>query len=226
LNTPFSTEQFLAVFSEYNAAIWPVQIGAFIAGLFAVAALWLKSLHAARVILLVLALMWVWNGVGYHFLFFSAINPAAKLFAALFVLQGIALATCAIGTQRVSFLISHDFSSRAGLSVIGFAMLIYPILGWLAGHGFTAGPMFGVAPCPTTLYTFGMLLLARGSAVVWLSIIPLLWSVIGLAAALQLGIIEDLALPVAGIVLSCTLIVQSVRRRRSHGSDTTALQSS
>jgi uncharacterized membrane protein len=135
LNTPFSTEQFLAVFSEYNAAIWPVQIGAFIAGLFAVAALWLKSLHAARVILLVLALMWVWNGVGYHFLFFSAINPAAKLFAALFVLQGIALATCAIGTQRVSFLISHDFSSRAGLSVIGFAMLIYPILGWLAGHG-------------------------------------------------------------------------------------------
>ena len=49
------------------------------------------------------------------------------------------------------------------------------------------GPLFGVAPCPTTIFTIGMLLLARGGWVVWLSIIPLLWSLVGLAAALQLG---------------------------------------
>ena len=63
------------------------------------------------------------------------------------------------------------------------------------------GPMFGVAPCPTTIFTIGMLLLASGSWVAELSIIPFAWSLVGLAAALQLGIPEDFGLPVAGLVL-------------------------
>ena len=51
---------------------------------------------------------------------------------------------------------------------------------------------------PPTIFTIGLLLLARGTWVVWLSIIPFLWSLVGLAAALQLGIPEDLELPVGG----------------------------
>jgi hypothetical protein len=74
--------------------------------------------------------------------------------------------------------------------------------------------MFGVAPCPTTIFTIGILLLARGRWVVWLSIIPLLWSAIGLAAALQLGIPQDFGLPVAGIGLVTALIVKHFRTLR------------
>ena len=70
-----------------------------------------------------------------------------------------------------------------------------------------AGPMFGVAPCPTTIFTIGVMLIARGIWVIWLSIIPFLWSLIGLAAAIQLGIPEDLAMPVAGAVLAAVLLV-------------------
>jgi hypothetical protein len=65
--------------------------------------------------------------------------------------------------------------------------------------------MFGVAPCPTTIFTIGMLLLARGRWIAWLSIIPFLWSLVGLAAALQLGIPEDFVLPLAGVVLMIVL---------------------
>ena len=85
------------------------------------------------------------------------------------------------------------------MSFIVYALLIYELLGCWAGHGLMAGPLFGVAPCPTTIFTIGMLLLARGGWVVWLSIIPLLWSLVGLAAALQLGIPEDFGLPRASI---------------------------
>jgi hypothetical protein len=46
--------------------------------------------------------------------------------------------------------------------------------------------------------TWGGLLIARGTWVIWLSITAFLWSLIGLAAAIQLGIPEDLAMPVAG----------------------------
>lgn len=215
MTMPFTLEQFLGVFAAYNAAIWPAQIIAAVLGLVAVAALWLKRPLASRLILSILALMWMWNGVGYQFLFFSSINPAAKLFAGLFMLQALLLAGCAVAARAVSFRTASDLRSIAGFALIIYAMLIYPVLGISAGHGLMAGPMFGVAPCPTTIFTIGLLLLARGRWVVWLSIIPLLWSLIGLAAALQLGIPEDLGLPVGGVVLAMVLVGEMLKARRS-----------
>jgi hypothetical protein len=129
---------------------------------------------------------------------FSKINPAATGFAALCVLQAILLAASATATNGLRFSVEPDLRSASGLSLIIYALRIYPILGIWAGQGLTAGSMFGMAPCPTTIFTIGMLLLAR---VVWLSIIPFLWCLVGLAAAVQLGISEDFGLPVAGIVL-------------------------
>ncbi len=213
MSPPFTTEEFLAVFAAYNAAIWPVQIVAFSAGLLAVAALWLKWLRGNWLIPGFLALFWACNGVGYHFLFFSTINPLAKGFAILFVLQAILFAMSAVSASKPTFGFQADVRSWTGIAVIFYALLIYPILGVRAGHGLMAGPMFGVAPCPTTIFTIGMLLLARGQWVLWLSIIPILWSLIGLAAALQLNIPEDLGLTVAGIFLTAVLVFDSKRMR-------------
>lgn len=215
MNMPFTTEQFLNVFVAYNAAIWPAQIGMYILGLIAIAALRFRQQLANPLILFILASMWAWNAIGYHFLFFSEINLAAKVFAGLFMLQALLSATCAIATQGVSFQVTRDFRSVFGIAFIIYAMAIYPILGIKAGHGLMLGPMFGVAPCPTTLFTIGMLMLARGRWVVWLSVIPLLWSMVGLAAALQLGIPEDLGLPVAGFLLLITLAVERFGSQRS-----------
>ena len=74
--------------------------------------------------------------------------------------------------------------------------------------------MFGVAPCPTTIFTLGILLLLRGGWVIALSVVPLLWSFIGMAAAVQLGILEDLGMPVAGLALLTAHGVQILRSRR------------
>jgi hypothetical protein len=211
---PFTIEQFLGVFVAYNAAIWPTQIVAYAVGLIAIAAVWSGRPIASRLAPSVLALMWVLNGIGYHYLYFSTINPAAKLFAALFVVQAILFAAGAMAANGMRFEIGRDLRSFSGVAVIAYAMLIYPILGILAGHGLLAGPMFGVAPCPTTIFTIGMLLLARGKSVVWLSIIPLLWSLVGLAAAVQLGFREDYGLLVAGAALFIVLAVDALRRGR------------
>jgi hypothetical protein len=56
-----------------------------------------------------------------------------------------------------------------------------------------------------TIFTIGMLVLARGRWALWLSIIPILWSLVGLAAAVQLGISEDFGLPVAAFALVIVL---------------------
>lgn len=206
MSAPFTTEQFFGVFAAYNIAIWPAQIGAYILGIVAVAALWLRR---PKLIVLILALMWLWNAISYHYLFFSSINPAAKLFAGLFALEAVVLAVCAIATNSISFRLARDFRTTAGITFIAYALVIYPALGSWADHGFMAGPMFGVAPCPTTIFTIGLLLLARGRWVAWLSAIPFLWSLVGLAAALQLGMFEDFALPLAGVVLLITLAVEA-----------------
>lgn len=214
MNAPFTTGQFLDVFVAYNAAIWPAQIVAFVLGLLAVLALAQERPLAGRMILSILALMWAWNAIGYHLMFFSAINPAANLFAGFFVIQALLLAGVAVAAQGVLFRIGRDHRSVAGFSFVIYAILIYPVLGIWAGHGLMAGPLFGVAPCPTTIFTMGMLLFARGRWVAWLSIIPCVWSFAGLAAALQLGIPEDLGMPVGAVVLAIIVGGEALRARR------------
>lgn len=77
---PFTSEQFCDVFGAYNNAIWPAQIVAYALGLLAAGfALWPSS-AGDRIIAGVLALMWAWTGIIYHWLFFAVINPGAFLF--------------------------------------------------------------------------------------------------------------------------------------------------
>lgn len=115
--------------------------------------------------------------------------------------QAILFAATTVATPGLQFRAGLDFRSVSGLACITYALLIYPILGIRAGHRLMADPMPGVAPCPTTIFTIGVLLLARGRTVRWLAIIPVLSSLVGLAAAFQRGIPEDFGLPIAGIEL-------------------------
>lgn len=225
MTLPFTIKAFFGVFVAYNAAIWPAQIMAYILGLVAVSALFMERPLSTRLILAILALMWAWNGIGYQFLFFSKINPAAIVFASLFVLQALLFAACAVAGPGVWFRTGRDFRSLVGYAAIVNAMLIYPMQSLDAGHGLMAGPMFGVAPCPTAIFTLGLLMLARGRWVLWLSIIPFLWSLIGLAAALQLGMSEDLGLPIAGVALVLMLGAEMFRSRPSRRSAGTAVGS-
>ena len=206
MNPPFTIEQFLAVFATYNAAIWPFQIAAY--GV-VIVALWAVFVPQSRLVRLAFALMsilWAVTGIGYHLMFFAMINPIAPVFAAFFVLQAVLFLASAARPEDLQLRLGRDFRSIAGLATLSYALAIYPILGIWAGHGLLKGPMFGVAPCPTTIFTIGMLLIARGRWVIWLSIIPILWSMIGLVAAIQLGIPEDMAMPLVGAILAAVLL--------------------
>lgn len=199
--TPFTSDEFLRVFVIYNAAIWPAQVVGYLLGLMAVGAVFSRGALATRLAFTALAGMWLWNGLVYHLLFFSVINPAAIVFAGLFALQGVVLLASAASPAAVRFELRSDTRTAFGLAALGYALAVYPLLGILAGHGLMAGPAFAVTPCPTTIFTIGLLLLARGKWLRWISAIPILWSLVGLAAVLQLGILEDAGLPVSGALL-------------------------
>lgn len=215
MTPPFTTADFLAVFAAYNAAIWPFHLFAYALGLMVLAAIARPTPAAVRLAFAALAILWAFTGIGYHLMFFTRINPIAPVFAAFFVVQAILLLASAICPTDLRLHLGRDFRTATGLATIAYAVVIYPALGIWAGHGLMTGPMFGVAPCPTTIFTLGVLMIARGIWVIWLSVIPILWSVIGLAAAVQLGIPEDLAMPVAGIFLAGILGAQAWDRRTS-----------
>ena len=85
---PFTPEQFLGVFVNYNDVIWPIQIAAYVLGAISIASLFRRTRASDRVIAGILAAMWLWTGVAYHALSFSVINKAAYIFAALFIVEG------------------------------------------------------------------------------------------------------------------------------------------
>jgi hypothetical protein len=84
----------------------------------------------------------------------------------------------------------------AGGALIVFALVLYPAIGYALGHRYPAAPTFGL-PCPTTIFTLGLLLFAR-PAPRWVIVVPLLWAAVGSVAAFQLGVPEDLSLLAAG----------------------------
>jgi hypothetical protein len=198
MRIPFTIDEFLDVFRRYNEAVWPAQwILVLLAAATVVAAL--RTRRPTRTPLLLLSGFWLWMGIVYHFGFFRSINPAAALFTALFVMQAGLLLWVAFREPARRFTLQRDGAGRFGGSMIVFSLIIYPLLGWLLGHRYPYAPTFGL-PCPTTVFTFGLLLLARPALPRRAFIIPVLWSAVATSAALQLGMMEDLSLPVAAII--------------------------
>lgn len=213
---PFTVEQFLGVFESYNLAVFPMQIIAYVLGLIAVY-LAFKN-RSGRVVPAILSFMWLWNGIAYHGLFFSAINKAAFGFAAIFVIQGLLFAWTGVFRNGLTFRRPDSGLSMAlGIAAIVYSMVVYPLLGMAYGHGFPRGPVFGIAPCPTTIFTFGLLLLASPRMPRYLVVLPLLWSIIGFGAALSMGIFEDVGLLISGVAATALILWRERKAGRAHG---------
>jgi hypothetical protein len=195
---PFTIDEFLDVFRRYNETVWPAQWVLVILAL-AAAILPLRARRPTRAPALILAVFWLWMGVVYHLVFFRSINPAAALFAALFIVQAGVFVWLALRKPATGFIVRQDTASLMGGLVIILALIVYPSLGWLLGHRYPATPTFGL-PCPTTIFTFGLLLWVQPALPRRVLIIPVLWSLIATSAAFQLGMAEDFALPIVAII--------------------------
>lgn len=206
---PFSTEAFLALFATYNEAIFPLQLFAYLLGVVAVIAAFRGRPAAMQQVPIILALFWFWTGLAFHLIYFSQINPAAYLFGSAYLLQGLLF----LNASRHGLRFGFDTSPRSllGALFILYAIFVYPLLNYRFSHGYPQMPMFGVAPCPTTIFTFGLLLWCQSKVPWHLIIIPLLWTLVGLTAALQLAIPEDYGLIVAGVLSTIVIMVHNHR---------------
>lgn len=205
MKLPFTIEQFLGVFKTYNESIFPFQILFYLlAGIIVFLSI-KNNAWSNKIINSILAFFWLWMGIAYHILFFSTINKAAWLFGVLFIIQGLLFFYYGVLKQRIRYKVRQDTPGLMGTILVIFALIVYPVLGYLFDHVYPSVPVFGV-PCPTTIFSFGILLWSDKKVPVTLLIIPFSWSLIGFSAATVLGMREDFALVVAGLLATALLL--------------------
>jgi hypothetical protein len=193
MHLPFTVEQFFAVFQQYNTAVWPAQLFLLSLGVIAASLVIWPRPKSGVFVSAILAALWAWTGIVYHILFFRTINPLAPVFAVGSVLGALAFLWFGVVLQRVHFARTRGWRAWAGGSLLVYALVVYPALSVLTGHQYVDSPTFGL-PCPTTIFTMGVLMfLAKPYPRVAL-VVPILWSLIGAQAAFLLGVRQDLAL--------------------------------
>jgi hypothetical protein len=196
---PFTREQFFDVFARYNEGVLPLQLALFLLGLSAFFALAVRRPGSDRVVSAILAVLWAWMALVYHFGYFAPLNPAAWLFGAAFLLGAAAFAWAGVVRGRLVF----DGESRArriaGHALIAYALVGYPLASLLAGREYPELPTFGL-PCPTAIFTIGMLAFLSGRFPRYVLAVPIAWAFIGAQAALLMAVYEDIGLFLAGLV--------------------------
>lgn len=208
---PFTAAAFFDVFRRYNEAVWPLQFLLVAAGLVVVLPAVRPRPNTGRLGMQVVAMLWLWMAVVYHLAFFRQVNPAATIFGALFLVQAGLFAWLGVRENHIAFHARRDAAGVTGGLLVVYALVLYPVVGLLAGHRYPNTPTFGL-PCPTTILTFGLLLWAELPVPRVALIIPLLWAGIGTVGAVQFGVPQDWGLTLAAMIATPIMLLS----RRHH----------
>jgi len=152
-----------------------------------------------------LAMLWFWMAIAYHLTFFADLSRVGIVFGLAFGMQGALFSWLAVRKQVTSYRPRSVAAMSIGAVLIVYALILYPVLGSLWGHRYPASPTFGV-PCPTTIFTLGLIVWAGGWTPRRLLIVPLGWAVVGTSAAANLGMTEDFGLLGAAILTAGVLL--------------------
>jgi hypothetical protein len=212
MKPPFTVDQLLNLFARYNTDVWPLQILFIVLALFAVWLALKTNTWSSRVVASILGVLWLWIGIVFHVIYFSQINTGAYVFGILNIIQAVAFIYYGVMRSSLSFRFQNNFFGMSGAVLMVYALLIYPLLGYTLDHVYPQSPTFGL-PCPTTIFSFGILLWTDKRVPLPVLIVPLLWSLIGFTAALNYGIVEDSGLLVAGVLGSALIIILGKRTK-------------
>jgi hypothetical protein len=202
----FSPRTYYRLFELYNLAIWPTQLAALALGATILGMLRTSAAWQGRIIMAVLALVWLWVAWAYFLERYETINWAATYFAAGFAVEA-ALLVCVGGFRQVSFRLSQN-ASRAGLAISAFAMFLYPLIAPALGRPWTQSETFGITPDPTAIATLGILLVERGRFRWGLSVVPLTWCAITTATLWAMDSFDALV----PVLASCLVVLIAMRK--------------
>jgi hypothetical protein len=166
------------------------------------------SQRNGMIIAALLALAWFVVAWAYFCLRYATINWTAPYFALGFAIEGSLLLWFGLIRGQLTFALA-DRTSRIGLGLYLFALLIMPLLGLVLGRSMLQAELFGLAPDSTAVGTIGLLLAARGRHVISLLIIPLTWCIINATTLWPLGAPAAWIMIAVPFVCALTLLLRT-----------------
>jgi hypothetical protein len=211
----FSAQTYYRLFELYNRDLWPLQMLALVLGVI-VLALWRRGDdRAGRVIAVILAACWLWVAWGFHWQRYASINLAASYFALAFVVQALLLLWSGGLRGRLTPAPATRLQQRAGLGLLLFALLAFPLMGSMLGRSWTQAEVFGMAPDPTALATLGVLLFAGVRPVWGLYPIPVAWCLLSGATLWAMESPDFAVVPLAALLAVILAVGGALRHARS-----------
>ncbi len=183
------------VFERGNAAIWPMQLVCYASAAAMVGlALWPRR-RASQFICLLAAADFAWMGIVFFGVFDSGMH-LAWVWVATFILEAILFLVAGIVRRDLVFAPRWDLSSVLGAVFISIALVGFPIVELLSGYTLHSLTVFGLSPCTTVIFFFGLLLWARPPTPKYLLLLPLAWALDSAPTDLTLGIVAAITVGV------------------------------
>jgi uncharacterized protein DUF6064 len=194
------------VFGRGNAAIWPMQLVWYASAAAMIGLAFWPRRRASQLICLLAAAYFVWVGIVYFRVIDSdmgvldGVINLAWLWAAIFILEAILFLVAGLVRRDLVFAPRWNLSSVLGAVFMGYALVAYPIIEMLGGQPLRASPLFGLAPCVTVFFAFGLLLWARPPAPRYLLLLPLAWALCASPSNIAMGHVPDFPLILVGMI--------------------------
>jgi hypothetical protein len=197
--SPIAFEQFLKLITNYNQAVWPMQIVAYILGIAALFFAIKETKYSSKIISAILAFFWLWIGIVFSLMFVSKIWKPNIGTGILLIIQGILFLIFGVFKANIPFRFRSDVYGVIGIIFIAYAIIGYPIIEYLMGRSYSQFLYIGVLPSATIMFTFGLLLWMAKKLPKYILIIPFIISLDGIFA-IPLGVYEDLGFIIAGLL--------------------------
>ena len=202
-------DDFFNTLQSYNEAFLSVTVFTFLLGVLIVYLAARKSKSSSRVISAIMSFLWIWSGIVFFIIYYGPIDAEFLgltmpgvwyLGGILFLIQSFFFLFFGVVRSSLSFKFSSEISSVIGALMIVYAMVIYPIIGFLSSYGFPRYPIFGTAPCPLTIFTVGLLQWSDREIPLVIVVIPFIWALMGIMPVLALNVWADIGEVLSGIV--------------------------
>jgi len=193
----FSLDEFLSVLGSYNVDIWPLQIIAYVLILIILFVSLKPTRYSLQIILAGLTFFWLFNGIVFCFIYWAPSHIFGYIFGVSCTVQGL-LFLYSIFKSDITMNPQDKGYKITGILFVIYAIIGYQIFGYYLGHIYPKFFAAGLVPCPTTIFTFGILAIINTKIPIKYVVIPFVISLGGFLAAYN-GIYEDIGLIVLGI---------------------------
>ena len=157
---------------------------------------------------MVMAVLWVWNGVVFHGQFLTDLNWAAQYFGYAFVAQGALITVYAYVHRDVVYKPTPGTRTASGVLII-LAMTFSPTVAAILETPISHSQLFGVTPLTIIVASLGTWLVAYQRPPLVLMIIPISWAGWEVLTTQNLGLWSDCAFAGVALVSAAGVFIHS-----------------